>query len=90
MSDVLLPTISELSFHRKMEKFGLNHLNYRELLPKFPRVRIYDSEGKKEFAYAWCESNIHDEWIWSDPVNTNYTDIIFKNEDDALFFKLSF
>ena len=84
-----LPIISEQGLRRKMEKFGLTHLNYKEMLPTFPRVRFYDKDVPRESAYKWCEENISDSWIWSS-LYLDHSDIYFIDQADAVMFKLKF
>ena len=75
-------------FHKKLRNFGLNNTNYMERLKIFPTVRI--SKDHRDAAYTWCQQNLRHKWIWSDPTQTDYTDIYFKSEADAIVFKLSF
>jgi len=76
------------SFHEKLRSFGLSHTNHVEPLKSFYKVRILDTDA--ETAYEWCQANHDNNWIWSSPTQTNYTDIYFKTEADALIFKLTF
>jgi hypothetical protein len=71
-----------------MRSFGLTHTNHTEPLKSCYKVRIHDYTAPA--AYEWCQENHGNEWIWSSPIQTNYTDIYFKAEADALVFKLTF
>ena len=41
-------------------------------------------------AIDWCEEHFGDEWIFSSPVQTDYTELYFVGSEDALMFKLTF
>lgn len=75
-------------FDGKMLAFGLQHYNYKEAIKKYPTVRIAQNDSADQF--DWCQKELGNNWIWSSPTNTNYSDIYFLNNDDALFFKLKF
>lgn len=53
-----------------------------------PFARIKD-EYQSE-AYTWCQDNFGENWIWSSPIQTDYTDIYFLQPEDALLFRLRF
>jgi hypothetical protein len=57
----------------------------------FPTVRLSseDAEHLSE-AYDWCEKNLNGEWIWSNPINTDYCDLFFINANDAIMVKMKF
>lgn len=76
-------------FNRKMTKLGLTRSNYQERLKVLPSVRIKRHLYTDE-AVAWANKHAGDAWIWSSPTQTDYTDVYFANESDALVFKLRF
>ena len=48
------------------------------------------SSEEPDTIFAWCDERFGDNWIWSNPIQTDYMDMFFLNQDDALVFKLSF
>jgi hypothetical protein len=96
---VIYPQLTQESFQRKLLVFGIT-LKTRKDIEKYPRVSLsgdYDvpSESGEFFervneAYTWLDENFGDNWIWSTSLTTGRPDIYFKNEDDAIVFKLRF
>jgi hypothetical protein len=41
-------------------------------------------------AQVWCEDNFGDNWVWSSPTQTDYSDFYFKTPEDAFLFRLRF
>ncbi len=83
IQEISLNTLSS-----KMSTFQITHENFASVLINYASVRII--KDLREEAYDWCESTLGDNWIWSDPVHTEYTEIYFKHRDDALVFKLKY
>lgn len=83
------------SFERKIKVFSNDQrttkktkLGLHDAIKLFPVARIRkDSEDE---AYLWCQENIKDNWIWSSPTHTNYAEVYFIHEEDALIFRLKF
>lgn len=73
---------------KKMDMFGLSVAHYRTEIEKYPKVRIsiFGSDSK----YRWCQTELGNKWIWSAPTQTDYVDMYFLHEDDAIIFKLKF
>lgn len=83
--------ISQESFQRRKAIFAVVYnspLSGLKISKNYPFVRIKD-EYQSE-AYKWCQENYGENWIWSSHIQTNYTDIYFLDQADALFFKLKF
>jgi hypothetical protein len=76
------------SFNQKLTKLGLKVMNGRVSLEGLQAVRIHRSNDTA--ARDWCEDKFKNNWIWSAPVHTEYTDFYFATTQDALLFKLSF
>lgn len=76
------------SFLRKKKRLGITWENYHQREKNFFRVRVNDE--LRESVRDWCNERFGDEWIWSDPVHTDYMDVFFLREEHALLFKLSF
>jgi len=79
--------ISEESFKRKADIFGVGYYSPKSIT-EYPRVRI-PKEIQNE-AYSYCQENFGDNWIWSSPTQTDYTDVYFIESADSLIFKLKF
>jgi hypothetical protein len=81
--------ISQASLYRRMEIFDVD-VDWRlgKSILNYPCVRIPDSI--QSIAYNWCQERFDENWIWSSPIQTDYTDIYFLHEDDAIMFKLTF
>lgn len=77
----------ELGFYKKLRNFGASASSYEKGL-KFHKARIRRDMAME--AYDWCQSALKNDWIWSSPDHTFYTDIYFKKKEDALLFKLKF
>lgn len=76
------------SFNQKMTKLGLRAVRGQVSLEGLKAVRIKRSDDSA--AMAWCQVRFKDNWIWSAPIQTNYTVFYFASTQDALLFKLSF
>lgn len=79
--------IPEESFQRRLKIFNVDYKSIQRI-QDFPFARISD-EYQSE-AYIWCQKNFGDNWIWSSPIQTDYTDIYFLQPEDALLFRLRF
>jgi len=80
-------TISETSFKRRQEIFNIDYKSLQRM-KDFPSARI--SDDYQSAAYKWCQDNFGENWIWSSPIQTEYTDIHFLHREDALLFRLRF
>ena len=80
--------VNHNDFNRRCCKLGIRSSNSKERLKELYRVRINDTD--KETAYAWANKHAKDEWIWSSPIHTWWTELYFLKEEDALAFKLTF
>jgi hypothetical protein len=81
--------ISESSLRNRLKIFGVSkpYLGIDDI-KQFPSARISDA-GQSE-AYKWCQDQFGENWIWSSPIHTWWTDIYFLNKQDAVLFKLRF
>ena len=79
--------ISPSSFQRRYKIF-FPYNEHKKKIPEYPSVRIHD--GIQSGAYAWLDKTFGENWIWSSPIHTDYTDIYFLHSEDALLFKLRF
>jgi hypothetical protein len=79
--------ISEASFRRRLIIFDAEPWWWGKKL-EYPFARI--SHDYQSEAYTWCQENFGEEWIWSSPFQTSYTDIYFLRPEDALLFRLRF
>jgi len=79
--------ISEESLRRRLRIFNVDYKSIQRI-QDFPSVRINDALQSE--AYKWCQLNFNDEWVWSSPIQTEYTNIYFLRSEDALLFKLRF
>ena len=80
--------ISADSLNRKMCRLGITFMNYKEKQKEMVCVRLDD--GLAAEAHDWCNTNLGDNWIWSSPLQSDYTDFFFLTPEDALVFKLTF
>jgi len=76
------------SFNQKMTKLGLKAVHGKVNLEGLQAVRINRSDDIA--ARNWCQFKFKDNWIWSAPIQTDYTIFYFQTTQDALLFKLSF
>ena len=79
--------ISLESLHRRQEIFNVDYKSLQRM-EDFPFARISDNYQSE--AYKWCQENFGENWIWSSPIQTSYTDIYFLQPEDALLFRLRF
>jgi len=79
--------ISLESLHRRQEIFNVDYKSLQRM-EDFPFARISDAYQSE--AYKWCQENFGENWIWSSPIQTDYTDIYFLQPEDALLFRLRF
>ena len=76
------------SFYQKMNVLNIRPNNFKSREAELFRIRI--NENLFISAGAFCDDRFGDNWIWSMPVNTDYMDMFFLHEADALQFKLTF
>ncbi len=76
------------TFNRKLSKLGLVPKNGRVDLVGLQSART--SRELAAQAQQWCQEKFGDNWIWSSPTQTEYTEFYFANTQDALLFKLTF
>ena len=76
------------SFNQKMTKLGLKAVRGKVSLEGLQAVRIDRSDDTA--ARIWCQAKFKDNWIWSAPIQTDYTIFYFQTTQDALLFKLTF
>lgn len=76
------------SFNQKMSKLGLKAVYGQVNLEGLKAVRVKRSNDMA--ARNWCQDKFKDNWIWSAPVQSEYTTFYFQTTQDALLFKLSF
>jgi hypothetical protein len=79
--------ISRESFLQRLKIFDAEPSHW-EMKINFPFARIKDKSQSE--AYKWCQENFGENWIWSSPIQTDYTDIYFLQLEDVLLFKLKF
>lgn len=79
---------SAASFVRRKSIFNIDYGNAVSSLKDYPLARIPDDVQAE--AYKWLDENFGENWIWSSPIHTEYTDIYFLQPEDALLFKLRF
>lgn len=88
----LLSPVSTESLRRKLSVFGLAGVRWTtdfwKVLKNYPKVRIHEDDAG--ISYSWCQDNFGDNWIWSDPTQTNYVEIYLIHSEDALLLKLRF
>lgn len=78
---------TEEDFQRKAKIFDVGYKSPRSI-HEYPRVRIPDSLSNE--AYEWCQEQFGDKWIWSSPLQTDYTDLYFIEPEDAFLCRLRF
>jgi hypothetical protein len=83
-----MSVLSPEGFKRKLKNFGATPTNVTSL-NDYPLIKFYDPGMDLERIWKWLENKFGDNWIWSNNINTGSVKIWFKNEDDALLFKLS-
>jgi len=76
------------SFNQKMTKLGLRAVRGQVDLTGLKAVRI--NRVDDAVAREWCQRKFKDNWIWSAPIQTDYTIFYFMTTQDALIFKLTF
>jgi hypothetical protein len=81
--------ITEESFRRKLRNFDVAPSGAHNSLNDYHCIKIDETE-KLNTIYEWCEINLKDDWIWSNPQHTDYVKIWFKTEYDATVFTLRF
>jgi len=79
--------ISEESFRRRRKIFNVDYKSIQRI-QDFPSARIPDKDQSE--VYKWCQENFGENWIWSSPIHTDYTDIYFLISEDAFLFRLRF
>lgn len=82
--------ISIESLNRKLSTLKIKtgpdgKINIPESLIK---IRINDDHFNE--ASLWCQRRCKHNWIWSAPTQVSWVDIYFKDEEDAIAFKLKF
>jgi hypothetical protein len=80
--------ISGASFIRRKAIFKVDYCNPLSSLKDYPSARIWDNIQSE--AYEWLDKTFGENWIWSSPIQTEYTDIYFLQPEDALLFRLRF
>ena len=80
--------VNHAEFNRKCCKLGIRLSNSKERLKDLYCARI--DNIIKDTAFEWANKHIGDEWIWSSPIHTWWTELYFLKEEDALAFKLTF
>jgi hypothetical protein len=80
--------ISEESFGERLKIFRQHAKLSGIHIIDSPKARIPD-EIQAE-AYKYCQDHFGDNWIWSSPIQTDYTDIYFIDPQDALLCRLRF
>lgn len=76
------------SLNRKLAKLGIKVIAGRADTTHLVCVKIHNDV--KVDAVLWCQRTLGDNWIWSSPTQTDWTLIYFKDQTDALAFKLTF
>jgi hypothetical protein len=90
MEDMAIPDtvdpepININSLKRKLKIFGRD----MSAISKYPKATIRKSDAND--AYFWCQTMLADNWVWSSPVNGNFTILYFLHDIDAIAFKLTF
>jgi len=80
--------ITGASFIRRKAIFKVDYTNPKSSLKDYPSARICDDYQYE--AYEWLDETFGENWIWSSPIQTDYTDIYFLQTEDALLFRLRF
>jgi hypothetical protein len=81
--------IAEESLKRKLRNFGVAPSGAHSSLNNYTCIKIPEDHTLVS-VYNWCEINLKDDWIWSNPQHTDYVKIWFKTEYDATVFTLKF
>lgn len=81
--------LTEESFRRKLRNFDVGVCGAHDSLNDYTCIKVFEDETL-ESIYEWCEANMGDDWIWSNPTQTDFVKIWFKTEYDAMVFKLKF
>lgn len=78
------------SFERKLKVFNLTLKNKKDA-EKYPSVRLNsdDIEYVDTVCY-WCQEMFGDNWIWSNPSQSDRFYIYFKDKEAAFMCKLAF
>lgn len=76
------------SINRKMAKLGVIPKNGKFDVSHLIKIRV--NQSHMEAAQLWCQQNYQDDWVWSNPIHTDYSDFYFMHEQDALAFRLRF
>jgi hypothetical protein len=79
----MIPTLEILK-----ERARLFRTDGTQPLINYPKVRMHGSIALE--AYAWCQEQFGDNWVWSSPIQTNYTEIYFIHPEDAFLTRLKF
>lgn len=87
--------ISIDDLYRKCKSFGIGNFdeytkNINQLKELYPNTVTDSSNIVSDNIYAFCNEHFGDNWIWATPIGWSITTMIFKNEEDMLFFKLKF
>lgn len=80
--------ITEDFLNRKLAAYNVRFKNGKADTSHLVRVKIFNDA--KDNAINWCQDKCGDGWVWSSPTQTDRTLIYFKNQEDALAFKLTF
>ena len=81
--------ITEESLRRELKNFNVSSIAPHEALNNYTCIEIPEN-NILELIYEWCRDNLGDNWIWSNPPQTDYVKLWFKSEYDAVVFKLKF
>lgn len=76
------------SFNRKLRKLDIRYSDYSKDSNRLFKVHVDRAHWRD--AHDWCESQFGDDWVWSNPINTNVTTLMFKDESAAILFSLAF
>jgi hypothetical protein len=82
--------ITQESLSRKIKYLGFDQYVGHWWTIRQRLFKVHISDGIKDMAIDWCEEHFGDEWIFSSPVQTDYTELYFVGSEDALMFKLTF
>ena len=81
--------LTEESLRRKLRNFNVAPTGSHDSLNDYTCIEIPENDIS-ELIYEWCQDNLGDNWIWSNPPQTDYVKLWFKSEYDAVVFKLKF
>lgn len=78
------------SMTRKKKRLGISYENYSVKLKEMFVVRIngHLTHEINDRLVIYCDKNFNDDWVWSSPIQANYTDMLFLHEEDAIMFRL--